>query len=351
MMTYQLGASWSERFAAIAPQFGSFQKGFLMAPSNELPVLDIHGSNDRTVPANTSLSSDGYYYTTTADIFKVWEQANGDTNDCYKQYVTQWDGEKSTYCVQTCSGKTVRCMWNGGHNWFLNSASANGGLVTEFLLQWTKPSHAGFGNSKSPLIADNVTVYSENEVDNWMHEDIENTLSADVPAMNTTTRQPHYGNPNSEFGCRNDEDAIEIGENGVACAPKISSKMEPVECSTDVDCANLDGSYCMNDPTKTKPYYCKGEGLPVPSCDLGNFLVRLSGCPTDAAVSTKSKAWPVCLGQGIESLPYQDGDFHCLLTCPYTAPNKDDHCPDGATCQHGELRHLAHGVCAFEKEE
>ena len=32
-------------------------------------MLDLHGSRDTTVPANVSLSGDGYYYTTTDEIF------------------------------------------------------------------------------------------------------------------------------------------------------------------------------------------------------------------------------------------------------------------------------------------
>ena len=48
--------------------------------------------------------------------------------------------------------------------------------------------------------------------------------------------------------------------------------MEPVECKSDMDCKNLkEGPYCMDDSTKTPPYYCKGEGLPVADCALGDF--------------------------------------------------------------------------------
>merc|ERR1711939_128815 len=37
--------------------------------------------------------------------------------------------------------------WKGGHNWYGNSATKNGGLVTFFLLQWTKTSHIGNGTT------------------------------------------------------------------------------------------------------------------------------------------------------------------------------------------------------------
>jgi hypothetical protein len=363
MATYQAGASNSQRFAAAAPQFGSFHRGFAMAPQDDLPVLDIHGAADTTIPANVSLSGDGYYYTTTAEIFKLWEPKNGG-DGTYKQYVTPYDGQMSTYCVQTSNGKTVRCMWSGGHNWFLNSASANGGLVTTFLLQWANPTHVGFGRvageptpAQPPLIG-NVTILPSEEYEAMNAADVAATLDTDLQLTvvedndELSANRAHYGNPQGRNkGCRADEDALEVGENGVVCAPKVNSTMTPVECATDTDCANLDGdSYCMNDPSKTAPFLCHGEGLPVPQCALGDLSNANPGCPTDAAVLRFSKAWPVCMGKGLESKPYADGDFHCLLTCPYTSPKKDSHCPVGATCQHGELRHVAHGVCAFPKK-
>merc|ERR1719440_528576 len=83
MMTYQLGVDLGARLAAIAPQFGSFHRGFNMVPSVGVPVIDLHGRSDTTVPGNVSLSADGYYYTVTSEIFdgnkysKGWKAANG----------------------------------------------------------------------------------------------------------------------------------------------------------------------------------------------------------------------------------------------------------------------------------
>lgn len=69
MQTYQLGVDLSKRLAAILPEFGSFHHGFAMAPAHGMPVLDLHGTHDTTVPANESLSADGYFYTPTHEIF------------------------------------------------------------------------------------------------------------------------------------------------------------------------------------------------------------------------------------------------------------------------------------------
>ena len=355
MSTYQEGASNSLRFAAAAPQFGSYHRGFAMAPLDDLPLLDIHGSQDTTIPANVSLSGDGYYYTTTAEIFALWEPMNGG-NGTYSQYVTAWDGQMNAYCIQSSNGKTVRCMWNGGHNWFLNSATANGGLVTGFLLQWANPTHVGGGNVLGepyvqPQVGE-VTILSAEQYEAMQAADIAATLSTDLFMDIVPEAKAHYGNPKSVRGCLPDEDALQVGENGMVCAPKVNSTLKSTECKADKDCLSLGkGSYCMIDPHKTAPYYCFGKDLPVPKCVLGDFANEAPGCPTDGAVRNGSKAWPVCMGKGVQSIPYVDNDFHCLLTCPYSSPDKDTHCPTGALCQRGELRHTPHGVCAYPKKK
>ena len=100
-------------------------------------MLDLHGSKDTTVPANVSLSADGYYYTTTEEIFNGgkysdgWKAANGCDGKA-SHWPTQWDGRDKFWCISECSdGDVVRCMWDGGHNWLFNEAKPNGGLVTK----------------------------------------------------------------------------------------------------------------------------------------------------------------------------------------------------------------------------
>lgn len=76
--------------------------------------------------------------------------------------------------------------------------------------------------------------------------------------------------------------------------------------------------------------------------------------PTDAPVPAESKAFPVCLAKGKTDDPYTNGEFHCALACPCEAVENDScgksadaHCPQGATCQRGELRNMGQGVCTY----
>merc|ERR1712232_93433 len=85
-----------------------------------------------------------------------------------------------------------------------------------------------------------------------------------------------------------------------------------------------------------------------------------NGCPVDAPTDERSKAWPICIAKGNTTDPYDAGDFHCLLVCPCdgaTAVGVDcgaaahAHCPGGARCERGDLRHRAHGVCTYQDEK
>ena len=144
-------------------------------------------------------------------------------------------------------------------------------------------------------------------------------------------RQLHYGDP--RHGCRPDEETVLAGT-GAVCAPKVAARF-----------ANAT--------------HAPGDGAPpVPECHVGGAAPhRKNGCPTDAAVSARSRAFPVCLAKSPhgEADPYTNGDFHCLLVCPCAAHHAADcgaeahaHCPHGARCQRGELRNRAQGICTFE---
>jgi len=228
----------------------------------------------------------------------------------------------------------VRCAWDGGHNWLFNDAVANGGVVSDFLVQWTKPAHLGKGMSVHDELDTTSTTHSALEVTVVKTEDL--TFKQYVETNNVYTLLPqamthdnaeapqdgYYGNAAS--GCPEGSDIVLVGT-GHACAPRIGVK----------------GLM---------------ESIPVPDCVIGGS----KGCPHYAG-----EAQPVCLAKGNASAstlrnPYLEGDFHCLLECPCEivkegvlkgrcASKGDTVCPRGATCELGELRHRAKGVCTYTK--
>lgn len=316
IMTYQLATAMSSRFAAAVPQFGSFHKGYLQNLQTGVPLLSFHGTKDTTVPANVSLSGDGYYYTPTETIFSTFATANG-CSGASSQYKTPYDGQSSLYCWTpegSCSGgDLVRCSWDGGHNWFGNSAKTNGGLVTWFAFQWTETEHLGFGGKTAPHLLEDIEIIDADEEQPGAFDDLDVTLTA--------LEHGHYNDPAN--GCLDDEHVVNFGT-GHSCAPKIGTN------SSD------------------------GE----PFCKLGSVLPDFeNGCPTDAPVPAASKAFPVCLGKGVTEDPYGNGEFHCALACPCESvvddscgPQAHAHCPTGSVCERGELRNMGQGVCTYSKD-
>merc|ERR1719174_790362 len=162
MFTYQAGASMSSRLAAIVPVAGSFHNGFLQSPTSKVPVMDIHGTSDKTVPGNASsasakyaLSSDGWYYTITG-------------------------------------------AWNGGHVYF-NGASDNGKLVWNFLKQFNKASHVGGGFTAETA----PEVLPKSRITD-VHATVDPDEELSYPVYNNTVngrRHRHYGNP-AKGSCR-----------------------------------------------------------------------------------------------------------------------------------------------------
>jgi len=246
----------------------------------------------------------------------------GKTNGCTgasTQYKTPYDGQNELYCVNhgSCSGgDLVRCSWNGGHNWYGNSATKNGGLVTFFLLQWTETSHMGFGNKSEGSPLEDIEILEDEPSKPGPFDDFDVTLEASPSG--------HYSNPSS--GCLDDEDIIPLGD-GEVCAFKIGTT------------GNGNGNF-------TEP--------PEPACVLGGVSPTENGCPKDAPVDANSKAYPLCLPKGLTASPYENSEFHCVLACPCDKVVDDGcgaeahaHCPSGATCQRGELRNRGQGICTY----
>ena len=67
-------------FVAIA---GAFHNGYRQAPYEKVPLIDIHGTQDKQVPCNSStsdskaLSQDGWWYQLLALTEAGWLEANG----------------------------------------------------------------------------------------------------------------------------------------------------------------------------------------------------------------------------------------------------------------------------------
>lgn len=167
LQAYSLGVQLEGRIAAIVPNSGSFAKGFMGTPTSAqrgMPVMDLHGDADRTVPANASGNASwsdggGWWYTPVSDILAPWAAANG-CGATTNHFPTPLDGKASLFCVGfggaggACENgggaSVVRCSFEGGHQWFSGGGGSFADLAWFFLSQFSNPGHAGKGGRRTP---------------------------------------------------------------------------------------------------------------------------------------------------------------------------------------------------------
>lgn len=327
MMAYQIGVDMASRVAAVFPQFASFHRGFNLAPAEGVAVADLHGWWDDTIPANHSLSSDGWYYTPTTAIFYGNEFSPGwrKANLCFGpsfHFPTSLDGVMDLYCVSEglcLGGGVVRCTWNGSHSYFGYDGSLHGQLVTEFLLRWTKPTHIGGGyrvgeEPGPPQLLDEIHVVEQLKPS-------QEPRSSPLAQREAASYQGPYGDPAT--GCLEGETLRRIAD-GHACAPRIGVEVNST------------------------------SQIPQPQCRLG-LAARGKGCPD---FKDSNRAFPVCLAdvgetKGVEGA----GDFYCILACPCNlpgndcGPDADAECPGSAVCRRGAFRHMGYGVCTYPVQD
>lgn len=190
--------------------------------------------------------------------------------------------------------------------------------MSEFLMKWTKVSHVGYGCVEGESCPDPEFLEDVTLVEDEAPEDL------NVDWATTLTKGSHFGDPKD--GCNDDEDVIDLGL-GHICSYKVNTVGQ------------------------------ENSGVPIANCTIGGAApVESNGCPTDAAVTGDSKAFPICLAKGHTDDPYTNGEFHCVLACPCgydeeggCGEEANTHCPGSSTCQRGELRHRGRGVCTYAK--
>jgi len=137
------------RLASIIPVEGSLMLGHVAIPKVSLPVLDIHGIFDDTVPANVTnswgrykhagcpvaavgpegctVSNDLWYYTPVDKLTTAFAQAAGCSHSEAEHFPVpaEFEGHTGFHCMTNYAGCSsaalVRCThtveYNGGHTW------------------------------------------------------------------------------------------------------------------------------------------------------------------------------------------------------------------------------------------
>ncbi len=120
MMTQRIACEASELFAAAALVGGRLERGFECTPSHRMPLLQMNGGSDRTVPFDGSISTGKYFYASTRSVAEHWN----DGLACAAQRV-EWLSPiiagTGTVCEMSCGDTehpSLDCVWpEGDHRW------------------------------------------------------------------------------------------------------------------------------------------------------------------------------------------------------------------------------------------
>jgi len=142
MFVQRVGCALADRLAAIAPVHGALHTGYNCAPSTTLPIMEVWGSNDRIVPADGALSTDGYWYTLVDDVVDLWGASQG-CDASATPYTTVSDGTRNWTCIQRANcaagAEVVSCSWRGPHWWPKNKQGNFGAeAIWEFFSKHSK---------------------------------------------------------------------------------------------------------------------------------------------------------------------------------------------------------------------
>jgi polyhydroxybutyrate depolymerase len=124
MFVQRLGCDLAQRFAAVAPVAGTLAKGSHCAPpaSPKISLLNIYGTQDRTVPFDGTPASDGFLYSASSKVTAAWAAETSQNCEMEESsYSTSRDGVTGLKCRQRANCQTgaqvVDCGWDGGHDW------------------------------------------------------------------------------------------------------------------------------------------------------------------------------------------------------------------------------------------
>ena len=122
-----LACELADRIAAIAPVSGAFyQQGKRCTPSRPVPVLDIHGTGDTTIPYGGDGQRDLPSVETWVRDWSVRDHCNPDPK------TTQLGDDVLEFTYKGCKADVVHvAVTDGGHTWPGSDASSGPGYVTQ----------------------------------------------------------------------------------------------------------------------------------------------------------------------------------------------------------------------------
>ena len=136
MMANRIGCEASELFAGVALIGGRIEPGFECTPTRRLPLLQINGGADETVPHDGRVSLSGHFFASTTSTTEHWNKGEACSTETEVWSSPTIEGE-NVQCTIAC-GETqypsIDCIWpEGNHRWpgTADFRGSNGYCVTE----------------------------------------------------------------------------------------------------------------------------------------------------------------------------------------------------------------------------
>lgn len=136
MMANRIACEASELFASAALVGGRLEPGFECTPTKRMPLLQINGGADETVPADGRVSSSGWFFASTTSVTRHWNdgQACGTQLEDWSSPVIEGENVRCTAACGESGRPSVDCLWpEGNHRWpgTADFRGSNGYCVTE----------------------------------------------------------------------------------------------------------------------------------------------------------------------------------------------------------------------------
>ena len=136
MMANRIACEASELFAGAALVGGRLEPGFECTPTRPMPLLQINGGADETVPHDGRVSSGGWFFASTTSVTRLWNDGDACGVE-FEDWTSPVITDESVKCTIAC-GKTsqpsIDCLWpEGDHRWpgTPGFRGSNGYCVTE----------------------------------------------------------------------------------------------------------------------------------------------------------------------------------------------------------------------------
>jgi len=136
MMANRIACEASELFAAVALVSGRLEPGFECTPTKTIPLLQISGGQDETVPYDGHASTSGYYFASTRSVTEHWLDGAACASERRNWLSPTIEGTEvqCTVACGTTDYPSVDCVWpEGNHRWpgTAGFRGSNGYCVTE----------------------------------------------------------------------------------------------------------------------------------------------------------------------------------------------------------------------------